>query len=186
MNGEAMTTIKRKYKGIEIVALTGDITEQEVEAIVNPANSWLVMGGGVAGAIKRAGGKIIEEEAVKYAPIPVGKAIVTGAGKLKTRHVIHSPTMKRPAMHIAAENVRLAVRAALECVEELKLNSVAFPGMGTGVGSLGLEEAAKVMIKEIKEHVDAGTCLRRIVLVGFRDDLTSAFSTAVSEAFRGV
>jgi len=178
-----MTNILRTYKGVEIVALTGDITEEKVDAIVNPANSWLIMGGGVAGAIKRIGGKEIEEEALKHAPIPVGKAIATDAGKLRAKYVIHAPTMERPAMRIDVENVRLAVSAALKCADELKLKSVAFPGMGTGVGGLALNEAAEAMIHETKKHVEKGTHLNRIVFVGFNQDLTQAFSKAIDKAF---
>jgi len=178
-----MTNLSRTYKGVEIVALTGDITEQKVDAIVNPANSWLVMGGGVAGAIKRIGGKEIEEEAVRHAPIPVGKAVATGAGKLRAKYVIHAPTMERPAMRIAIENVRLAVKAALECANELRLKSVAFPGMGTGVGGLALDEAAEAIIDETKKHIQRGTYLNKIIFVGFNQDLTQAFSKAINNAF---
>jgi len=178
-----MTNLSRTYKGVEIVAVTGDITEQKVDAIVNPANSWLVMGGGVAGAIKRIGGKEIEEEAVKHAPISVGKAIATDAGKLRAKYVIHAPTMERPAMRIAIENVRLAVSAALKCADELKLKSAAFPGMGTGVGGLALEEAAEAMINETKKHIEEDTRLNRIVFVGFNEDLTQAFLTAINTIF---
>lgn len=178
-----MIEIERTYKGVEIVAITGDITKQKVDAIVNPANSRMLMGGGAAGAIKRMGGKEIEDEAVKHAPVPVGKAIATGAGKLKAKNVIHAPTMERPAMRISAENVRLAVRAALELASELRLRSVAFPGMGTGVGGLALEEAAETMIDETKKHVERDTHLKRIVFVGFRDELTQAFSKVINKAF---
>jgi len=118
-----------KCRGVEIKVMLGDITKVDVEAIVNPANSYMIMGGGVAGAIKRVGGVEIELEARKHAPIPVGEAIFTGAGKLKARYVIHAPTMERPAMKIGIENVRLAMRAALKCAESLGLRSIAFPGL---------------------------------------------------------
>ncbi|MEX2689946.1 MAG: macro domain-containing protein, partial [Candidatus Njordarchaeum guaymaensis] len=77
---------------VEIIVIKGDITKMDVDAIVNPANSLLIMGGGVAGAIKRRGGQIIEDEAVKQGPIPVGNAVITSAGNLKARYVIHAPT----------------------------------------------------------------------------------------------
>jgi len=176
-----MLGLKRDYKGVEIIALTGDISEQETDAVVNPANTWMIMGGGAAGAIKRAGGQEIEDEAVKHAPVPIGKAIVTGGGKLKAKYVIHAPTMKRPAMHINTENVRLAVKAALELADKKGFRSLAFPGMGTGVGGVGLEEAAEAMVEETKKHLDKGTSLKRIVFVGFREDLTRAFSGAISK-----
>ena len=178
-----MNKIERIHKGVEIVAITGDITKQKVDAIVNPANSWMIMGGGAAGAIKRMGGKEIEDEAVKHAPVPVGKAVATGAGRLKAKYVIHAPTMERPAIRISVENVRLAVRAALELASQLKLRSVAFPGMGTGVGGLALEEASEAMIDEAKKHVERGTHLKRIVFVGFRDEMTQAFSKVINKTF---
>jgi len=176
-----MTSFECTYKGVRIVILTGDITKQEVDAIVNPANSLLIMGGGVAGAIRRAGGNEIEDEAVKHAPVPVGEAVATGAGKLKAKYVIHAPTMERPAMRIGERNVGLSVMGALKCAEGLKIRSVAFPGMGTGVGGLSLEEAAKAMVIEVKKHIDKRTTLKQIFFIGFGEDLTHAFERAVKE-----
>jgi len=178
-----MGSFESTYKGVKIAVITGDITAQEVDAIVNPANSLMIMGGGVAGAIKRVGGKEIEDEAIEHAPVPIGEAIATRAGRLKTKHVIHAPTMERPAMHINEDNVRLAMRGALKCAEQLGIKSVAFPGMGTGVGGLNPEEAAKIMINEIKEHIDKSTSLKQIFLVGFTEDLTQAFEATITEAF---
>ena len=94
-------------------AVMGDLTEMDAEAIVNPANSLGVMGGGVALAIRRKGGREIEEEARAKAPIHVGSAVLTTGGRLKARHVIHAPTMAMPAERIGIENVALATRAAL-------------------------------------------------------------------------
>jgi O-acetyl-ADP-ribose deacetylase (regulator of RNase III) len=153
-----------------ILVKKGDITKEKCDAIVNPANSLGVMGGGVALAIKRAGGKSIEKEAMKKAPIPVGGAIATKAGKLKCRYVIHSPTMRRPAMRIPLNNVRLAVRAALKLAKELGIKSIAFPGMGTGVGGVRAEDAAKIMVEECKKFDNL-----EIRLVAFDDELYRAF-----------
>lgn len=176
-----MVGIKQLYKGVNIIVLSGDITKQKVDAIVNPANSLMIMGGGVAGAIKRAGGQEIEDEAIKHVPVAVGKAIATGAGQLKARHVIHAPTMKMLAMRIDKRNIQSAVGGALECAKQLKIETIAFPGMGTGVGGLSLEEAARTMVSTIREHIDEGTCLNQIVLVGFTKNLTCAFEKAISE-----
>jgi len=176
-----MTGFERTYKGVRIVVVTGDITKQEVDAIVNPANSMLVMGGGVAGVIRRVGGEEIEDEAVKHAPVPVGEAVATGAGKLEAKYVIHAPTMERPAMRIGKRNVGLSVKGALKCAEGLEIRSIAFPGMGTGVGGLSLEEAARTMANEVKEHIDKHTNLMQIVFIGFKEDLTKAFERAVKE-----
>jgi O-acetyl-ADP-ribose deacetylase (regulator of RNase III) len=135
----------------------------------------LLMGGGVAGAIKKVGGKEIEDEALKSAPIPIGKAIATNAGKLKAKYVIHAPTMKMPAMQTTANDVRLAMKGASNQAESLGIKSGAFPGMGTGVGGLSLEEASKIMVKQIKERIDLGISLKEIVLVGFSNELALAF-----------
>jgi len=176
-------SFEREYKGVKIRVERGDITKMKVEAIVNPANSLLVMGGGVAGAIKRAGGKEIEEEAVKHAPVPVGKAIATTAGKLDVKYVIHAPTMERPAMRIGPENARKAMKGALECARELKVKSIAFPGLGTGVGGVTAEEAAEVMVDELKKHTDEGTSLKEVLLVGFGEELATAFRKTVERTF---
>ena len=84
-------------------------------------------------------------------------------------------------MSIGRENVRLAVKGALEYAEQLGIRNVAFPGMGTGVGGLNLEQAARTMISQIKRHVDEGTSLRQIVLVAFSGDLAQAFGRAIDE-----
>lgn len=176
-----MTTLKRVYKNVTITVTSGDITKLEVDAIVNAANSLLIMGGGVAGAILHAGGSEIQQEANKKAPIPVGKAVATTAGKLKAKYVIHAPTMERPAMPTSKQNVKLATKGALECARQLGITSIAFPGMGTGVGGLNVKEAANVMVAEIKSHIESGTLLKNIILVGFAADLAQAFERALEK-----
>ena len=149
----------------------------EADAIVNPANSRLIMGGGVAGAIKRAGGPEIEKEALRRAPILVGEATTTIAGRLSARYVIHAPTMPRPAMGTSVTNVEKATEAALKAARELGLSSVAFPGMGTGVGGVPVQEAAETMILAIRRHLAEGTTLKHIFLVSIDNALTSAFDS---------
>ena len=139
---------------MKIKVLKGDLTELEVDAIVNPANSLGYMGGGVAGAIKRKGGREIEEEAVKKSPIEVGSAVATTSGKLKCRYVIHAPTMERPAMRIGVDNVEKATRAAFELAKSMKLKSIALPGMGTGVGGVKEEDAARAMMNVAKDYIE--------------------------------
>jgi len=170
---------ERVYKCVAIKSMTGDITRLEVDAIVNPANSMMIMGGGVAGAILRAGGREIQDEALKQAPVPVGKAIATKAGELKAKFVIHAPTMERPAMQIGKQNVELAVKGALECAKRLSVKRLAFPGMGTGVGGFDVDEAAKIMVSELVKHIDESTSLKHMILVGFSEDLTQAFREAL-------
>lgn len=128
----------------------GDITRVEADAVVNPANTALRMGGGVAGAIKRRGGREIEAEAVAKGPIEIGQAVATGAGKLPARWVIHAPTMAldfKTDLHKVAK----ATRAALGLARELGARRVAFPAMGTGVGGLDPREVARVMLRELRE-----------------------------------
>jgi len=162
------------HKGVEIETFLGDITKLEVDAIVNAANTRLYMGGGVAGAIKRAGGKEIENEAVSKGPIKIGEAVETTAGKLKAKYVIHSPTMETDFM--TDENkIRLAIKAALKKADELGIESIAFPALGTGVGGFSREQAAKIMVEEIKKHIDAGTKLKKIILSDINKEQVDAF-----------
>lgn len=173
--------MKMVYMGIAIEVKKGDITEEVVGAIVNPANSKMVMLGGVAGAIRRKGGFEIEQEAMKHAPVPVGKAIATGAGKLRAKYVIHAPTMELPAMRITTENVYKATKAALEKAEELNLDSIAMPGMGTGVGGVPPMEAARAMVRALKDHISKGTKLKRIVFVDLNDQIKFSIERALLE-----
>jgi len=144
------------YKDVKIIITLGDLLEENTEAIVNPANSLMLMGGGVAGIIKRKGGEEIENEAKKYAPVPIGKAILTTAGKLKQKYVIHSPTVEYPASLTNYENVYKATKAAIIEAYNNRINSIAFPAMGTGVGGLSYDLASKAMIKAIKDSIDEG------------------------------
>ena len=166
--GDCVVTVER-----------GDITQIRADAIVNPANSRLVMGGGVAGAIKRAGGSTIEEEAIQRAPVPVGEAVATAAGKLGAKYVIHVPTMARPAMNTNVTNVEKATTAALNLARELRLTSIAIPGMGTGVGGVPVREAAETMIEAIRRHLSERTSLKRNFLISIDEELTSAFESAL-------
>ena len=128
---------------IEIVE--GDITELEVDAIVNAANDHLWMGAGVAGAIKRAGGSEIEREAVAKGPIPIGTAVATGAGRLSARHVIHGAVMGQDLL-TDGERVAGTTVSCLEVANELGVQTVALPAFGTGVGGFPLEDCARIMI----------------------------------------
>ena len=169
-----------RIHGIEFLILKGDITKIEAEAVVNPANSLMIMGGGVAGALKRVGGDEIEREAVKRAPVPVGKAIITSAGRLKAKFVIHAPTMERPAMRTTEQKVRAAVRAALEVADKHNINEIAFPGMGTGVGGLDPQVAARAIVSEIVSNW-AGKSGKRIILVAYDEELYKHFSKCLDE-----
>lgn len=159
----------------------GDITREETEAIVNAANSSLWMGGGVAGAIKRAGGREIEEEAVKKGPIPVGEAVVTGAGRLSCKYVIHAAVMG-PDLLTDEEKIRAATKNSLLRAEELGLKSIAFPALGTGVGRFPYAKAAEVMVQEVREHLGGGSGLEEVIFVLYGEEAYQAFEKAVAES----
>lgn len=135
---------------LRITIKKGDITTFEGDAIVNAANNQLWMGGGVAGAIKKAGGQEIEREAMSKGPIHVGEAISTSAGKLKARFVIHAAVMGRD-LKTSGEYIKSATINALKEAEKLKVKTIAFPALGTGVGGFPYEECAKIMKRAIKE-----------------------------------
>jgi len=143
----------------------GDIAQQEADAIVNAANNHLWMGAGVAGAIKRAGGREIETEAVAKGPIPIGEAAVTGAGRLEARYVIHAAVMGQD-LRTDADKIRRSTQATLRRADELGLKSIAFPALGTGVGGFSLDECARVMLDAVEAHAAAGTTsLERVIFV---------------------
>lgn len=130
----------------------GDLTQLTVDAIVNPSNSLGIMQGGVAAAIREAGGPSIEKEARASAPIAVGAAVVTTAGDLFAKAVIHVPTMEEPGMKIGVENVRRATRAALLAAARNNHSVIAFPAIGTGIGGVPFDEAARAMVDELRAH----------------------------------
>ncbi len=152
-----------KIKNTEIKVVMEDITELPADAIVNAANNKLVMGGGVAGAIKRKGGKVIEDEAVKNGPIEIGEAIATGAGKLPAKYVIHAATM---GMDFKTDEIKIrnACRSALNLAKELKISSIVFPALGCGTGGFALLASAKIMAQELLRHLRQGeTTLKEVV-----------------------
>jgi O-acetyl-ADP-ribose deacetylase (regulator of RNase III) len=129
-----------------------DITEMPVDAVVNPANSLGIMGGGVAAALSRKGGPTIQREAMSLAPIAVGAAVVTNAGNLWARHVIHAPTMEEPGTRIGVEHVRRATRAALIAAARFGFETIALPGMGTGLGGVDPADASRAIVDELRAH----------------------------------
>lgn len=159
----------------------GDITEQETDAIVNAANDELWMGAGVAGAIKRAGGKVIEDEAVKHGPIPVGEAVVTRAGNLRARYVIHAAVMGRDLVTDAAK-ITDGTKNSLLRAEELGLKSIAFPALGTGVGGFPYTDSARVMMRTVREHLAGDSGLEEVVFVLYGDEAYRGFQEQWEES----
>ena len=162
---------------LTITVIQGSLLDAEAEVIVNAANSQGVMGGGVAGVIKQAAGQEVEAEARKQAPIPVGSAVLTSGGKTKFRGIIHAPTMPAPAMRIPAQNVALATKAALTLADEKNFESVALPGMGTGVGGVAHAEAARHMVSEIRAF--PARSLRTVLLVDVDEHMVKAWREAL-------
>ncbi len=164
---------------MKITIMKGDITALEVDAIVNAANSHGWLGGGVAGAIKRKGGREIEDEAVAQGPTPVGTACSTTAGRLPCRAVIHAPTMEQPGGPSSAGNVSAAAMAALMLARDLGYRRVAIPGMGTGVGGVARGDAARAILKVIRSF-DEST-FDEIVLTDVDATMIDAFERAKDE-----
>ena len=130
----------------------GDICDLEVDAIVNAANLSLWMSTGVAGEIKRAGGDAIEFAAVRQAPVPIGEAVVTPAGRLAAKVVIHAVSLDRDR-RTSTEIIDRAVRSAMARARELRVASIAFPAMGTGVGGFPIDEAARVTVHAVRDEL---------------------------------
>lgn len=163
---------------MELEVVEGDITELDVDALANAANNELWMGAGVAGAIKRAGGAEIEQEAVAQAPIAVGQAIATGAGNLKAKHIVHAAVMGQD-LQTSAELISQATRRTLEVADELGANSLAMPAFGTGVGGFSIERCAELMVTEARAFEPES--LERVVFAVFGHDAELAFRAAVGE-----
>jgi len=162
-------------KDTEIKLVKADITELKVEAIVNAANNRLEMGGGVAGAIKRKGGAIIEAEAIKLGPIKIGEAVATSAGLLPAKYVIHAATM---GMDFKTDElkVRDSCKSSLLLAEELKVKSIAFPALGCGVGGFPLLACAKIISQEILKHLRESTSgLKEIIFCLYDDEAYRVF-----------
>jgi O-acetyl-ADP-ribose deacetylase (regulator of RNase III) len=137
-----------------IVLKEGDITEESVDAIVNAANSSLILGSGVAGAIREKGGPTIQAECEAHGPVEVGGAALTGAGSLEARWVIHAAGM-RIGGQVSEESLRSTLRATLTLAEDQGCRSLALPAIGAGVGGLSLQACAEISLAEVRAHIEA-------------------------------
>jgi len=143
---------------------SGDLTALEVDAIVNAANNDLILGGGLAGAIARAGGPDIQADCDSHGPVKVGQAAITTAGNMPARHVIHQASMSLGG-RTTAESLRDSTRAVLALAEENGVRTLAFPATGTGIAGFDMRQCAEIMIAEVLEHVAGGTCLSDVYFV---------------------
>lgn len=165
----------------QVEVMGTDITTLAVEAIANAANTQLKHGGGVAGAISRAGGPAIQSESDELAPIDLGAAVATGAGEMPSRWVIHAATMHLGG-ETSAEIVRAATASTLAKADELGAKSLALVAFGTGVGGFPLEQAARIEVEEVRRHLDSGSDLERIVFAVNGAAAEEAFEAALAGA----
>lgn len=156
----------------------GDLTESRCEAIVNAANNDLILGGGVAGAIRSKGGPAIQDECDRIGPIAIGEAAITGAGRLPAKFVIHAASM-RLGGGTTETNLRAATRNSLARANEKGLKSIAFPAIGTGIAGFPVDRCARVMLDEVREHLSGPTTLERVEFVLFDAAGLAAFERAL-------
>ena len=163
-----------------IEVLEVDVTQLEVDAIANAANTRLIHGGGVAGAIARAGGQEIERESRQRPPIGLGEAVETHAGEMPCRWVIHAATMELGGP-TSAEVIRRATASTLQKAEALGARSLALVAFGTGVGGFPVQEAARIEVEEARRHLEGDSRLERIVFAVRGQATRDAFEQALEE-----
>ena len=167
----------------------GDLTEMNVDAIVNAANNDLILGAGVAGAIHRKGGEQIQRECNEIGSIPVGYAAITGGGKLKARYVIHAASMGLGGIRTTAKTLRTSTAHSLRLAAERHLKTIAFPAVGTGVSGFPMQECAQIMLSEAVQHLQGGTSLETIYFILFdaasRDTFQSVWQKLQNESSTG-
>src|SRR5580704_5515372 len=161
----------------KIVIEQGDLTEMRADAIVNAANNDLLLGGGVAGAIRRKGGDEIQRGCNEIGSIPIGYAAITTGGNLKAKYVIHAASMQL-GRNTTAEALRHSTEHALRIAVERGLKTIAFPAVGTGVAGFPMKECAEIMLQEAVRHLERGSSLEKIYFVLFDEGATEIFKDA--------
>jgi O-acetyl-ADP-ribose deacetylase (regulator of RNase III) len=169
--------------GTRLEMVEGDITEIDVEAVVNAANPELKLGSGVAGAIREKGGPSIQAECDRIGGTRVGSAVITGAGALTARHVIHAVG---PKMGEGDEDRKLssAVRSSLALADRHGLKSVAIPAISTGVYGFPMDRCARITLTEIHRYLQGGTKLQQVVVCLYDDDAFQTFRRELRRGFR--
>lgn len=150
----------------QIELMQGDLTEMNTDAIVNAANNDLQHGGGVAGAIRRKGGDVIQRESNEIGSIPVGGAAITSGGKLKARYVIHAASMQLGG-RTTAHALKSSTAHSLRIAAEKGLKTISFPAVGTGIAGFPMDECADIMLREAVDHLKRGSSLEKIYFVLF-------------------
>jgi O-acetyl-ADP-ribose deacetylase (regulator of RNase III) len=164
---------------MKIVLQQGDLTGAATDAIVNAANNDLILGGGVAGAIRSKGGPTIQQECDAIGPVNIGEAVITGAGRLRANYVIHAASM-RLGGRTTAESLRDSTRNSLRRAEEKQLSSIAFPAIGTGIAGFSLDQCAEIMLAEVRDHLKGTTSLKRVQFVLFDQKALDVFERALT------
>ncbi|MGD2095232.1 MAG: macro domain-containing protein [Phycisphaerales bacterium] len=160
--------------------LDGDITEMQTDAIVNAANARLILGGGVAGAIKRKGGPTIQQECDKIGGTFVGGAAITGGGNLKAKYVIHAVG---PRMGEGNEDEKLknSTLNSLKLADENNLKSISFPAISTGIFGFPVQRCAEIMLKTTIDYLKGQTSLERVVFCLFGQDSFEVFANQLEQ-----
>ena len=157
-----------------IVGMQGDLTEMQVDAIVNAANNDLQLGGGVAGAIRRKGGDQIQKECDRIGTIALGEAAVTSGGSLKAKYVIHAASMRLGGF-TTPESLRASVRNSFRRAKENQIRTLAFPAIGTGIAGFPMRECAEIMLEEAAKHFESPTPVERIYFVLYDSSAMKTF-----------
>jgi len=172
--------MKVRIGNTTIELVLGDITDLDVDAIVNAANTRLKLGGGVAGAIRRKGGPKIQEECDRIGYCPVGGAVITSGGNLKARYVIHA-VGPRYGEGNEDEKLRSATLNSLRLAEEHRLASIAFPAISTGAFGFPKDRCARIMLSTVLAYVKKGTNLKRIVFALYDQETFNIFEKTLGE-----
>ncbi|MEM1204950.1 MAG: macro domain-containing protein [Acidobacteriota bacterium] len=172
-----------QLEGTQLELAEGDITELDVDAVVNAANEDLQLGAGVAGAILEKGGPSIQEECDRIGHTPVGTAVLTGGGNLQAQHVIHAVG---PQMGEGEEDRKLqsAVRASLALADRHGLKSIAIPAISTGVFGFPMDRCARILLTEVYRYLQGGTKIERVVISLKGDDVFEIFKRELRRGFR--
>jgi O-acetyl-ADP-ribose deacetylase (regulator of RNase III) len=165
-----------------IVIMAGDLVEQEVDAIVNAANNDLVLGGGVAGAIRSRGGPSIQEECDAHGPVNVGEAAVTGAGELPARHVIHAASMALGGA-TTTESLQASMDHAFQLAQQLGVKTIGIPAVGTGIAGFPIDECAVVMARSLTRALANGWEPDEVRFVLFGDGARRLFQASFQDIF---
>jgi len=160
-----------------IVLREGDITDEAVDAIVNAANTSLLLGGGVAGAIRARGGPEIQAECDAIGPIALGDAAITGAGDLKARYVIHAAGMP-PGGSATEASIHSSVRKSLELASKHGCRTIAIPAVGAGIGGFSVQRCAEILLSVARDHLAGQTSLEEIRFVLFGEPTYRIFEAA--------